>query len=52
MRTISKTFELRFTSRDALDCTRTMRLDPAAGVTSGESPVVLGLVSFVPSRAL
>jgi hypothetical protein len=48
----TRTVEVRFSSRGGLECTRPMRLDAGAGITSGEAPVVLGLVSFVPSRAL
>ena len=47
----TQTIELTFATR-GLDCSQAMRLDPAAAITAGNSPVVLGSVSFVPSRAL
>jgi hypothetical protein len=45
------TFELRFQSRGGLSCTRPMQLEASAGITKGETPVRIGVVSFVPSRA-
>jgi hypothetical protein len=48
----SRTFELRFMTRGALECTKEMRLDPDAGVTLRETAVAFHLLSFVPTRGL
>jgi hypothetical protein len=47
----TRTFELRFMSRGGLSCTKPMQLEAAAGITKGATPVRIGAVTFVPSRA-
>ena len=47
----TRTIELTFSARGFI-CSQAMRLDPGAAITTGKSRVVLGSVSFVPSRAL
>ena len=48
----TKTFELRFMTRGALECGGEMKLDPDAGLVMNGRPIELGAVSFQPSRAL
>jgi hypothetical protein len=48
----AQTFELTFSSRGALACTKAMRLDAGAAITARESPIALRPVSFVPLAAL
>jgi hypothetical protein len=48
----TKSFQLRYMTRGGLTCTREMKLDVDAGVTTNGRPVVMGAVSFQPSRAL
>ncbi len=45
-----QTFEMRFMARGAFQCAKPMRLDPGRGITTGDRPVKLDAVSFVPSR--
>jgi hypothetical protein len=44
----AQTFEVTFTAHGELDCTKAMQLDPGVAITSQESRVALGPVSFVP----
>jgi len=48
----TRTFELRFMTRGALECGGEMRLDPDAGLVMNGRPLEMGAVSFQPSRAL
>ena len=47
-----QTFQLTFSSRSGLACTKVMQLDAAAAITARESPIALRPVSFVPLAAL
>jgi hypothetical protein len=47
----TRTFELRFMSRGGLSCTKPMQLEASAGITKRDTPVRIGAVTFVPSRA-
>jgi hypothetical protein len=44
----AQTFELQFSARGGLGCTKEMRLDPNAGITLRDTPVALQPVPFRP----
>ena len=47
----SKKVKVEFMTRGGLSCTKPMELDADSGVTVGATPVKVGSVTFVPSRA-
>jgi len=48
----TRTFELRFMTRGALECAGEMKLDPDAGLVMNGRPLVMSAITFQPSRAL
>jgi hypothetical protein len=47
----TRTFTVEFMTRGVLSCTKPMQLDADAGIQAGASPIRVGSVTFVPSRA-
>jgi len=47
----SQTFDLRYLARGGLSCTKPMQLDAESAITVGTTPLRIGSVTFVPSRA-
>jgi hypothetical protein len=43
-----RSFEMRFMARGAFECAKTVRLDPRRAVMTGDQPVKLDAVAFVP----
>jgi hypothetical protein len=48
----TRTFELRYMTRGSLQCAREMRLEAGRSMTLGNNPVDVGVVRFIPSRAI
>lgn len=48
----TKTFELRYMGRGAVECAREMKLDADGGVRMNGHPIRVGAIRFQPSRAL
>ena len=47
----TKTLEVQFMTRGGMSCTKPMQLDAESGITVGATPVRVGAVTFVPSKA-
>jgi hypothetical protein len=47
----SQTFDLRYMTRGGLSCTKPMQLDAESAISVGSTPVRIGAVTFIPSRA-